>query len=152
MGTRGRYRTKNHETLLALLKEHPARCFSVDDLCGLLEARGAKIGRTTVYRQLEALASDNAVLKYIAEKGDGATYRLGAEGCAAHLHLKCLDCGGVTHLDCGTADDFSRHLKEDHSFSLDPARTVIYGHCGCTEGGAANDAKDSPCAKLAAHQ
>lgn len=131
MAERGRYMTKNHKALISALEADPGRCFTADEIWILLNERGEKIGRTTVYRQLENLAEGNLVQKYIAEKGESATYRFGGSGCAAHLHLKCLDCGGVTHLDCSTSDFFSRHLQEDHGFTLDPSRTVIYGHCGC---------------------
>ncbi len=135
MTLRGRYRTKHHDSVLALLRENPARCFTVDDLCRLLHEEGRPIGRTTVYRQLEKMAADGSALKYISEKGESASYRLCGESCRRHLHLKCLDCGGLTHLDCSVAEDFSRHLLANHSFQLDPSKTVIYGHCGC-EGGA----------------
>ena len=129
MAERGRYATKNHKALMAVLQAEPGRCFTVDEIFEMLNSRGEKIGRTTVYRQLETLAAEQRILKYIAEKGDGATYRLGLEGCAEHLHLKCLDCGAVIHLDCMTAESFSRHLREDHGFTMDPSRTVIYGRC-----------------------
>ena len=130
-GERGRYKTKNHKALMSALEAAPGRCFTVDEIFDMLNARGEKIGRTTVYRQLENLAEEQIILKYIAENGESATYRLGSEGCAAHLHLKCMDCGAIIHLDCDTAEFFSRHLREDHGFTLDPSRTVIYGHCGC---------------------
>ena len=89
------------------------------------------MGRTTVYRQLEKMTADGLALKYISEKGEAASYRLCGENCRLHLHLKCLDCGALTHLDCAAAESFSQHLLENHSFRLDPTKTVIYGHCGC---------------------
>lgn len=131
MAARCRYKTRHHESILALLTENPEGCFSVDDICAALAERGRPIDRTTAYRQLEKMAEDGAALKYISEKGESATYRLGEEGAPPHLHLKCLDCGGLKHIDCSAAEGFSRHLMEQHSFNLDPSKTVIYGHCGC---------------------
>lgn len=131
MSGRGRYKTKHHDSVLAILLENPLRCFTVDGLCESLDEEGRKMGRTTVYRQLEKMTADGLALKYISEKGEAASYRLCGENCRLHLHLKCLDCGALTHLDCAAAESFSQHLLENHSFRLDPTKTVIYGHCGC---------------------
>ncbi len=53
MSGRGRYKTKHHDSVLAILLENPLRCFTVDGLCESLDEEGRKMGRTTVYRQLE---------------------------------------------------------------------------------------------------
>ncbi|MDO5114573.1 MAG: transcriptional repressor [Synergistaceae bacterium] len=132
MAERGRYKTKHHDSVMEILSESPARCFTVDELCELLNKEGRRIGRTTVYRQLERMAAEGEAMKYISEKGESASYRFGGGGCRLHLHLKCLDCGGLIHLDCSVAEDFSAHLSEHHAFLLDPSKTVIYGHCGCS--------------------
>ena len=137
MTERGRYNTKHHESVREVLLNNPSRCYTVDSICELLNEEGHHIGRTTVYRQLEKMAADGEALKYLSEKGESASYRLCGESCHLHLHLKCLECGRLTHLDCSTAQSFSEHLLEDHAFRLDPSKTVIYGYCGCTpdEGG-----------------
>ena len=53
---RGEYNTKQKRGILAFLKDHEFENFSVEDLVLHLEQDGEKIGRTTVYRYLEALA------------------------------------------------------------------------------------------------
>ncbi|MFR5881428.1 MAG: transcriptional repressor [Cloacibacillus evryensis] len=55
MSGRGRYKTKHHDSVLAILLENPLRCFTVDGLCESLDEEGRKMGRTTVYRQLEKI-------------------------------------------------------------------------------------------------
>lgn len=131
MAERGRYKTKHHDSVLTLLTEKSGQCMSVDDISAELTKRGVKIERTTVYRQLEKLAADGDAVKYISEKGSSAVYTLREKDATPHLHLKCLDCGGLTHLDCSEAETFMRHLREEHSFIISRSNTIIYGHCGC---------------------
>ena len=66
MAARCRYKTRHHESILALLTENSERCFSVDDICAAFAERGRPIDRTTAYRQLEKMAEDGAALKYIS--------------------------------------------------------------------------------------
>lgn len=133
MADRGSYRTKNHELLISLLRSHSESCFSVDEIRLLMQAKGSAPDRTTVYRQLEKLAARGEVVKQGSESGEGMLYRYLAHDCDSHLHLRCLDCGRIIHLDCDEATGFSEHLKASHSFTVDRGLTVICGHCGCLE-------------------
>lgn len=126
-----RYRTRQREAVSAFLAENGDRYLSVDDVWTAVSSSGASIGRSTVYRCLETMASDGSVLKATSPGGE-ARYRL-ADGKPSG-QLVCLRCGRVLPLDCHMVDDFSSHVLEHHAFRIDPTRTVLYGLCApCME-------------------
>ena len=63
MAEQRKYKTKQREAVSAYLAQHCERYFSVDDVWSAVSADGARIGRSTVYRCLEAMATDGSALK-----------------------------------------------------------------------------------------
>ena len=51
------------------------------------------------------------------------------EECCRHLHLKCADCGKLVHLECPNSIELLRHIYEEHNFSIDSKKSVLYGRC-----------------------
>ena len=47
--------------------------------------------------------------------------------CTEHLHLKCIRCGKVVHLDCDFMDEFKEHLYKDHGFRLHCSGDMLHG-------------------------
>lgn len=110
---------------------HPDRYLTVDEVLSAITAQGEHVGRTTVYRNLEAMVAEGAVLKATAPGGE-ARYRLCPT--SATGQLLCLSCGTAYPLDCHMVGEFSSHVLEHHGFALDPTRTVLYGTCkACRE-------------------
>ena len=70
-------------------------------------------------------------MKYVAEKGSQATYQYVEHGhkCDSHLHLKCVRCGRIIHLECGFMDEISEHIYKDHGFELQCKNSILYGIC-----------------------
>ena len=126
MQEKTKYRTRQRQLVEECLAENPGRYLSVDAVCAAIAQDGERIGRTTVYRALEAMAADGRALK-AAVPGGEASYRIAEDGAAGQL--VCLECGGVEPLDCGTAGEFAHHVLEHHGFKADPARTILYGQC-----------------------
>ena len=126
----GQYNTRQRQLINACLAAHGDAYLSVDDVCGILRDQGACIGRTTVYRTLEALAAQGAVSKVANTNGQATLYRLVAEAeDGAHGQLCCLACGKAIPLDCGMLRSFSEHVHADHGFVINQRRTVLYGYC-----------------------
>lgn len=151
---RGRYRTKQQETILECLKRQASRFLTVDQFMDCLRAEGVSVGQTTVYRFLERLAADGAVMKLPAEDGSRIRY------CYAdrdELHkagkLVCLKCGRFFPLHCGMMDEFLDHIGSEHGFVPDKQHVILYGYCadcrrnaeqsGQTKGNAAEKAQNS---------
>ena len=51
------------------------------------------------------------------------------QGCDAHLHLQCVSCGAVIHLNCSFMEEIADHISQEHDFSLQCRGSVIYGLC-----------------------
>ena len=131
MAGREPYRTKARTEMMRYLEENRLRTVSAEDILQDLQKSGLRISATTVYRNLEKLCQEHIVMKFVAEKGEKAVYQLehAEKQCKEHLHLKCLKCGTVIHMDCGFMEEVESHLKEGHGFTLQCEGSVLYGVC-----------------------
>lgn len=128
------YRTNSRLRIMDFLKQNSDRVVSAPEIAEHLKTEGAPVNKTTIYRYLDKLESEGTVIRYADENGKHATFRLvdSAHHCAEHLHLKCISCGQVFHLDCGFMDEISEHMLKDHGFLIQCKNSVIYGYCaGC---------------------
>lgn len=126
-----KYKTRQREAILALLREHPKTCFSAKDVCLALKEAGHKAGVATVYRTLDLLVEDGSIKRFDQGKAKGSTYQYATENpaCEHHLHLKCRQCGELFHLECASFSSLHTHLCEEHGFLLNQADTILYGTC-----------------------
>ena len=92
-----------------------------------LRAAGERVGLTTVYRHLQALADEGAV--DVLRTADGeAAYRLCASG-HHHHHLVCRSCGRTVEVEGPAVERWARHVAERHGFT-DVEHTVeVFGTC-----------------------
>ena len=134
MAERRRYRTRQRELVFACLEAHADRYLTVDDVWGTLAGAGERVGRSTVYRGLEALVQDGAALEATAPGGE-ASYRLCPQNVTGQL--VCVSCGCAFPLECHMVEEFSAHVLEHHGFRVLTDRTVLYGLCAACQGGAA---------------
>ena len=94
-------------------------------------------GRSSVYRMLSALCETGEVQKFRAGDRENAyVYQyVGCDRhCDNHLHLHCLSCGSVLHLECKCSDELTEHLLATHGFCVDRGRSVLYGTCATCAG------------------
>jgi Fur family ferric uptake transcriptional regulator len=93
---------------------------------------GERVGRTTVYRQLERLEREGLIRKYAGDANVACYQYTGGdeETAQEHYHLKCESCGGLFHLQCRTLERIAEHILREHGFSVDSRKTVYYGICG----------------------
>lgn len=129
---RGRYRTRQRTLVSACLAGHVDRYLTVDEVCAAVQEQGERVGRTTVYRNLEVLVEAGDVLKATAPGGE-ASYRLRPEGPAGQL--VCVTCGRAYPLECHMVDEFAHHVYADHGFKVLTDRTVLYGLCAACQNG-----------------
>lgn len=123
------YKTKQKESILEYLKQVDGHV-TADDVVNYFRNSGNQIGKATVYRYLDKLVEQNVVLKYSLGNGQSACYQyVGEHEAEHHYHLICVGCGNLMHEKCGYMDEIAKHLSADHSFSLDPLKTVLYGKC-----------------------
>lgn len=125
---RGDYMTRGYFLVKDVLKNAKGEHLSVDDIYAALTARGEKIGRTTVYRQLERLIGEGYVRRTQADRA-GSCFSYTDENCTEHYHLICTVCGRLAHLSCDHVEEVFHHIKSEHGFVIDPTRTTLYGRC-----------------------
>ena len=96
-----------------------------------LEEKEISVNTTTVYRLLDKLCAENIIIKYSDINSDKAVYQYAGEKghCREHLHLKCIKCGKVMHLDCGFMDELREHIMEEHHFQLQCSGDLLHGLC-----------------------
>ena len=106
MAERKPYTTKTRQIILEYLKSQKAVTVSVADIEKYLKTEGIKVNTTTVYRYLDKLCAEHIVIKYPDLNSDKAVFQFAGEEkkCTEHLHLKCIRCGKVVHLDCIAAE------------------------------------------------
>ena len=125
------YNTRTRQLILDYLTANRQHAVSAADIVAHLEAAGEHTNPTTVYRYLDKLAGERRVMKYVAGKGERAVYQYADEAhhCHEHIHLKCVRCGEIFHMDCHFMDDVRRHLQDEHGFTLQCEGSILYGVC-----------------------
>ncbi|MEJ3742505.1 Fur family transcriptional regulator [Actinomycetes bacterium KLBMP 9797] len=100
-----------------------------------IRSRGMRVGLTTVYRTLHALAQTG--LLHVFDRAGERTYRHCADG--AHQHLVCRECGVVRECPAEVIADWLAHLRSTSDFVPDPVLINVPGLCGqCRQGAAAS--------------
>ena len=122
------YQTKQGKLLLDYLRGQGSRHVSVQEISAGI---GAGIGTATIYRQLDKLAGQGLVQKYVNDGGPACYQYVGDDGtaCNTHFHLKCADCGALIHLECDEMGRLIDHIYRDHGFRTDLTRSAFYGTC-----------------------
>ncbi len=130
------YNTRQKENLMAFLIQNKDKHTNVQEISAYLSAEGTPVGTATIYRQLDRLVENGIVRKYILDGKSGACYQYidDEEGCMEHYHLKCVSCGKLFHMSCRQLSGISRHIYEEHGFTVNSSQTVFYGVCAaCSE-------------------
>jgi Fur family ferric uptake transcriptional regulator len=101
---------------------------SAQQIHELLRSRGDKVGLTTVYRTLQAMAEADEVDVLRADDGE-ALYRQCSSG-GHHHHLVCRSCGLTAEVEGPTVENWADRVAAVHGFS-DVSHTLeIFGLCG----------------------
>ncbi len=130
------YTTASRKKILEYLMQNSDRAVSANNIWKYLRECDSEVNITTIYRYLDKLAKEGTVMKYVAEKGGQAVYQYVELGhhCEEHLHLKCVRCGKIIHLDCAFMDKNCMHILSDHGFTLQCRNSILYGVCAqCSE-------------------
>lgn len=125
------YATASRRRILEFLKNNSNRTVTAADIDTYLRENDSEVNITTIYRYLDKLAQDGTVMKYVTEKGGKAAYQYVELGhrCEEHLHLKCVKCGSIIHLECAFMNEISEHIRKDHGFALQCKNSILYGTC-----------------------
>ncbi len=131
------YNTVQKKLLMDFLKENCEKAFAIEELAHELGERFGENapGKSTVYRLVQKMVDDGTLKRLVKGNSRSFIYQLAAgEHCAKHLHMKCIECGRLLHMD----DEHSRGLLlkifEENAFSVNEKQTVLLGKCiNCKE-------------------
>ena len=131
------YNTEQKKLLLEFLEENHDSAYTIEEISQELKARGASVGKSTVYRLMTKLVDEKRVKRQLADGSRKAIYRVTLDThCHNHLHLQCIKCGKVLHLDEKTSDQLLNTVQKLNDFSVSEEDTVLMGKCSdCTLGG-----------------
>lgn len=94
---------------------------SAKEMLHIFEKQGRVYNKTSVYRALDQLISENAICRHHFYD-DEAKYELREHH---HTHLVCTNCKKIETTECTYAEP-----KEIGTFKADHHHTTIFGVCG----------------------
>lgn len=117
--------TRQRTALIGLLSEID-EFRSAQELHALLGARGERVGLTTVYRTLQALA-DAGEIDVMRPGGGENVYRRCSQG--HHHHLVCRSCGRTVEVEGPAVERWADRVAAEHGYG-DVSHTLeIFGTC-----------------------
>lgn len=130
------YHTIAYTKISDYLKSNRDRCVTVNDIMNNLRSNSIEITPSTVYRCLGRMSDSGCINKYVSGKGEMALYQYvdNTESCEGHIHLQCVRCGLIIHLNCDFMGELSSHIEDHHGFSVICKGSVLYGLCNECKG------------------
>jgi Fur family ferric uptake transcriptional regulator len=99
---------------------------SAQDLHARLRAQGQTVGLATVYRTLQAMATDGDVDMMRTDDGE-AVYRRCSTG--HHHHLVCRSCGRTVEVEGPAVERWADKISAENGFSDVHHTLEIFGTC-----------------------
>ena len=123
-----KYLTEQRKALLTFLQAHPDETFSVSKLSKRLQ--GSDISVSAVYRNIGKLVETGLVERSIRNGSREMQYQfVGHKECSQCIHLTCVKCGRICHMDQSNAQQMVSNLLQTDEFLVDKKKTVLYGIC-----------------------
>lgn len=123
------YNTKARKVILDYL-ENASKTVSALEIIEFLNANDISINQTTVYRYLNRLLEEGKVIKVIDNSSQKALYQLSRDKtCEGHIHIQCVSCGRLEHLDCDFMEELHEHIEKSHNFDLLCEGSILLGKC-----------------------
>lgn len=126
------YTTVGHTKIMKYMSENKDRTVTVKDIDEYLRSEGVEVNASTIYRFLNKLSDSGEIMKYVAQKGEQSSFQYikGEEhNCKEHLHLQCVKCGRLIHMECHFMDEISEHVMSHHGFRLQCESSILLGIC-----------------------
>ncbi|HEV7196072.1 MAG TPA: Fur family transcriptional regulator [Pedococcus sp.] len=99
---------------------------SAQELHALLREGGDTVGLATVYRNLQAMATDGEIDMLRTADGE-AVYRACSTG--HHHHLVCRRCGRTVEVEGAAVETWAKSVSADHGFTDVDHTVEIVGLC-----------------------
>ena len=120
----------------ALGTEHTFR--SAQELYESMRASGERVGLTTVYRTLQALATAGEVDVLRTADGEAVYRRCHTDD--HHHHLVCRTCGTTVELAADEVESWTAAVADRHGFTEVSHTVEVFGRCAACRSGRPADA------------
>lgn len=130
MNSKSGYQTHQRQMLLDFLIAHSDRSFSVDEISQQLSCFENPPGKSTVYRLINKMVEEDIVHRLTGDNKKTFVYQYtGKINCTKHLHLKCLSCGRLIHIEDDLTQSGLGSIMQKYNFNIDNSKSVLYGSC-----------------------
>lgn len=119
--------TRQKQAVSSLLDETD-EFTSAQDLHARLRQSGERIGLTTVYTQLRALAEAGQIDSVRSDNGEALYRRCTSD--SHHHHLVCRSCGRAVEIDAPDIERWAKKIAGRHGFKDSVHVVEISGICG----------------------
>jgi Fur family ferric uptake transcriptional regulator len=127
LGPRGLKNTKERETILRELETREDH-FSAEGLYSVLNRKGTKVSRPTVYRTLKLLEKYHLIEKLDIKQN--CFYYEPKYQKKDHGHLICEQCGKIIDFSCGGLDNLKSEVNKEQDFKTENISIHVFGICG----------------------
>lgn len=129
MSRPSKYITKQSEAIFSYISSLKGEHVTAAEILKHFQSSKTPISTATIYRRLESLVESGKICKYTIDGSSSACYQIAACDECSQIHLKCDNCGTVFHIDCIEIANLPNHIYIEHSFKVNPLKTVFYGTC-----------------------
>lgn len=132
-----RYETEQKRILLAYMKAHSDRAYTIEELCEEMKKEPmlkSVPGKSTVYRIMPLLVEAGLVKRFVKGNSRRFLYQMVVgDHCDNHLHMRCSVCGKLYHMEDQESEELLLQVMKKHHFQVDESSTVLVGQCeGCS--------------------
>lgn len=120
-------RTTRQRTAVASALSRADGFRSAQDLHDELRRAGDRVGLTTVYRHLQALAESGEV--DVLRTGDGEAVYRRCPTASHHHHLVCRSCGRSVEVDGPEVEAWAEQVAAAHGFTGVSHTVEVFGSC-----------------------
>jgi len=118
--------TRQRAAVQAVLREIDD-FMSAQNLHALLRAQGKRVGLATVYRTLQAMATDGAVDMMRTSDGEAVYRRCSSE--RHHHHLVCRSCGRTVEVEGTVVESWTDKISAENGFTDVEHTLEFFGTC-----------------------
>lgn len=137
--------TRTTPHILQALTDHGG-FISAQELHRALRGSGSRIGLSTIYRALAALAADGDV-DALTIAGSVTLYRRCGTTGAHHHHLICRTCGRTIEVSAPPVEGWIEGIAHQHGYTDTSHQVEIYGLCATCSDSTRSDPTSPPASR-----
>jgi len=126
LGARGFKSTREREIILKELEARKGH-FNAEKLYSVLNRKGTRVLRPTIYRTLKLLEQSHLIERLDIKKN--CYYYEPTHQKKDHGHLICEQCGRIIDFSCGGLENLKSEVSKERDFKTDNISIQVFGIC-----------------------